>query len=64
MQMDWRDKMSKKHAPLEDTKRELRGMMPDYSDKIDQIIYQQEVIQKEREDLTKILEQKKEYPVL
>lgn len=64
MQMEWRDKMSKKHAPLEDTKRELRGMMPDYSDKIDQIIYQQEVIQKEREDLTKILEQKKEYPVL
>merc|ERR1719285_941537 len=64
MQMEWRDRMSAKHAPLEDTKRELRGMMADYADKVDDIIYQQEVIQKEREDLAKLLEQKKEYPVL
>jgi len=62
-QVAWQDDMLKKLPDLEEEKRGLRSMMADYSDKVDNIIFKQDVIAKDKQIMKNIHEARKDWPI-
>jgi len=62
-QMEWQNRKMAKLPDLEEEKRGLRSMMADYADRVDDIIFQQNVVAKEKQILTRVHEMRKDMPV-
>jgi len=63
MQTKYRDQELLKHPPVEESKRDLRAMIPEYADRVDDIIFVQTEIAKDKEIMRQIHEDRKDMPI-